>query len=53
MDANINFVEAQAEVLPLQAPKPIISLSADTKTCSVELFHVSGSVLKIKALPAI
>jgi hypothetical protein len=51
LDENVNFVEAQTEALPLQTRQPIISLSPDSQTCSIELHRVGGCVLKINALP--
>lgn len=48
IDANINFVNVQAETPPLQTRQPIIS---DIQTCSIELHRTGGCVIKINALP--
>jgi hypothetical protein len=49
--AAINFVEARQEVAPLIIIQPIISASADTQTCTIELHRTTGAVLKISACP--
>jgi hypothetical protein len=51
IDTAINFVEARQEVAPLTIRQPIISASADTQTCAIELHRTTGAVLKISACP--
>ena len=51
IDTAIHFVEAKPEVAPMLIKKPIISSSADTQTCSIEVHRTNGGILKISAFP--